>query len=376
MSHPGLSEAEIIGESALRYAVLDQSSSSPAPVLVGSYRERLLNYLVARMRSSLELQTILDTAVQELCSVLGADRTVIYRFDKGGRGQVVSESLPESTTSVLGRVGSDNCFPQDYAWRYRNGRVRAIADVQNAELQKARWAAEESSRLKSAFLATISHELRTPLNGIIGTMELVRSECEGNPDQWDLLTMGLSSADELLRLVSNILDMSKIESGPIVLTCEQVHLERVVKEVAALFENQARQKCIELIVDVPSMLRVHADEQRLRQVLTNVIGNAVKFTHTGYVTMRAMPYVQTKYLNLEIQDTGIGIAPEHQSHLFKSFVQVDGSSKRRYGGSGLGLAISRELIEQMGGQIRLSSSGASTGTCVSIVLPEVDTHAT
>lgn len=266
------------------------------------------------MRSSLELQTILDTAVQELCSVLGADRTVIYR--------------------------------------------------------------EESSRLKSAFLATISHELRTPLNGIIGTMELVRSECEGNPDQWDLLTMGLSSADELLRLVSNILDMSKIESGPIVLTCEQVHLERVVKEVAALFENQARQKCIELIVDVPSMLRVHADEQRLRQVLTNVIGNAVKFTHTGYVTMRAMPYVQTKYLNLEIQDTGIGIAPEHQSHLFKSFVQADGSSKRGYGGSGLGLAISRELIEQMGGQIRLSSSGASTGTCVSIVLPEVDTHAT
>ncbi|MBC8123355.1 MAG: GAF domain-containing protein [Gemmatimonadaceae bacterium] len=622
--HPGPSEAEIIGESALRYAVPDQSSSSPAPVLAGSYRERLLNYLVARMRSSLELQTILDTAVQELCSVLGADRTVIYRFDKGWRGQVISEALSENTTSVLGRIGSDNCFPQEYAWRYRNGRVRAIADIQdagldpchvdflnqhhiranvvvpifqgsalwgllvahqchvrqwstdetellsavaehlsvairqayllkqvrrqaereqlllditqqlrstldletilstatvrsrtalrvdrvvayrlkasggtccsesvgvgypsllhqsygpecvpeaylefywsgrvkaisdlaavdlspchmqmldigqiraflvvpvlsggklwgllaahqcdgprdwqeeditllktvgeqvgialehaellsqslghqvlleeqNAELQKARLAAEESSRLKSEFLTTISHELRTPLNGIIGTMELVRSECEDNPDQWDLLTMGLSSADELLRLVSNILDMSKIESGPIGITYERVDLERLVKEVVALFEIQARQKSIKLIVDVPSILSVHADEQRLHQVLTNVIGNAIKFTHTGHVIVRAMPCAQTRHLNLEIQDTGIGIAPEHHSQLFQPFVQVDGSSKRRYGGTGLGLAISKELIEQMGGQIQLSSLGEGQGTCVSIVLPE------
>ncbi|RAX44323.1 hybrid sensor histidine kinase/response regulator [Arthrobacter sp. AQ5-06] len=230
------------------------------------------------------------------------------------------------------------------------------------ELQAAREAALESSRLKSEFLATMSHEIRTPMNGVVGlTALLLETPLDATQKQY---AQGVKGAGEaLLALINDILDFSKLEAGKVDLDVRAFDPRVLVEEVAGLLTEPAQAKDLELIAfcepDVPA--RLHGDSGRIRQILLNLASNAVKFTAAGEVSIRVKvetPDAEpgaTATVYFEVRDTGIGIDPTHHARLFESFSQADASTTRRYGGTGLGLAICSRLTQAMGGEIGLDS---------------------
>ncbi len=246
---------------------------------------------------------------------------------------------------------------------YGLGMVEDISERKKAEeeMARARDAALEQARLKSEFLTNMSHEIRTPMNGVLGYLGLLSTQAFGDRNEMMEFVQGAkSSADTLLTLINDVLDFSKIDAGKLVLESIEFDLRSVVEETAQLLAPRAHQKGIELacLVEFGVPLALKGDPTRLRQVLINLTGNAVKFTEKGEVVIRANLLDETDgeaKIRFSVKDTGIGIPSEKQHLLFQSFTQVDGSSTRRYGGTGLGLAISKQLVELMGGSIGFDS---------------------
>lgn len=219
--------------------------------------------------------------------------------------------------------------------------------------------AEESAAAKAKFLAHMSHELRTPVHGVMGMLELV-SRTEPGPQQQRYIHTARRSAEALLGIINGILEISKIEAGKMELEHTAFDLKQVVQDVAETFAEMASGKGLQLACTVPANLpkALVGDAARLRQILTNLIGNAVKFTENGEVRVCVQAIEAddlSAFIGFAISDTGIGIPPDKQRHVFDAFAQADGSTTRRYGGTGLGLSIARQLCEMMGGAIELTS---------------------
>jgi PAS domain S-box-containing protein len=230
----------------------------------------------------------------------------------------------------------------------------------NEELTLARDRAEAASRAKSTFLANMSHEIRTPMNAIIGLTELMRREVK-DPAQRERLGKVSEAAGHLLAIINDILDISKIEAGKLLLEQSDFAFEALLQEACSLIAERAAGKGLEVVLEVDDSLRglVRGDPMRLRQALLNYLGNAIKFTERGAIIVRALRVDESATeitVRVEVQDSGVGIAPEHLRRLFSAFEQADSSTTRKYGGTGLGLAINQRLAALMGGDVGADST--------------------
>lgn len=308
----------------------------------------------------------------------------------GGRWTAAEQALLEAVGATLGAAIAHSAVVQENeALAYKLQQVkddflykhREIEDAQRrAEL--AYQAAEEASRLKSDFLANTSHELRTPLNGMIGFLKLVLDGMADTEEELqEFVGEAHNSALLLLDIINDILDVAKIEAGKMDLDLTAVQLNELFQDVGRKTRRQAEARRLFYEITPPKThdeVIVYADYQRLLQVMLNLVGNALKFTHTGSITIHSRIIEKPVLINdeekpglieIRVVDTGIGVSLDQQAKLFKSFSQVDGSRTRQYGGTGLGLVISQKLVESMGGEVHFYSMGEGLGSTVTFTVP-------
>jgi signal transduction histidine kinase/DNA-binding response OmpR family regulator len=288
------------------------------------------------------------------------------RLEKHGNDEF--GQLQEEVNQLLGeREGSDRnlrAYKKEFDRRVRERTLQL--DVAVAEAREAAKRAEDASRAKSDFLARMSHEIRTPLNGVLGMAELLQHSSTLDDRQRRFAVVIHQSGKALLQLINDILDFSKIEAGKLELENGRFCVRDMVEDALEILAERAQTKGLALICDIPFQLDtvVYADCLRLRQIIINLVSNAVKFTERGDITVkvRAGAGIETATFTFEVTDTGIGIRPENCATIFESFVQEDTSTSRRYGGTGLGLAICKQLVELMGGMIGVSSTVGAGST--------------
>jgi signal transduction histidine kinase len=292
------------------------------------------------------------------------------------------EFIQELADQVGTAIAHATLFAESQAMASKLQHMNTDLREKHRELEEARHQAEAASQLKSEFLANTSHELRTPLNGMIGFLKLILDGMAEDPEeQREFLEEAHRSAMHLLDLITDVLDIAKIEAGKMQIDMSPVSLDELMGQVDRMTQTQIRQKHLSLEIQKPSThdgIFLLGNYQRLLQVLLNLVGNAIKFTHEGGVTISAevikkKVVVQQQerpgIVKIRVADTGIGVSLDKQDKLFQSFSQVDGSLTRQYGGTGLGLAISQKLVEAMGGVVNFYSMGEGLGSTVTFTVP-------
>jgi signal transduction histidine kinase len=302
------------------------------------------------------------------------------------RRRLWSEAETEFMRELADQVGTAiahaTLFANSQSLASELQRVNSNLLQKHRELEEARQQAEEASRLKSDFLANTSHELRTPLNGMIGFLKLIMDGMADDPEeQAEFINEAYRSALHLLNIINDVLDIAKIEAGKLQIELSPVKLNELLEDVEDFTRSQVQQKQLSFVIQkllTDDEVLLYGNYQRLLQVMLNLVGNAIKFTHEGGVTIsveviKKKVTVQNQELpglvKVRVADTGIGVSLDKQDKLFQSFSQVDGSRTRQYGGTGLGLAISQKLVEAMGGEVNFYSLGEGLGSTVTFTVP-------
>lgn len=296
--------------------------------------------------------------------------------------EVELEFIQEVANQVGTAIAHATLFNDSQSLAGELQRVNSSLLQKHRELEEARRQAEEASRLKSEFLANTSHELRTPLNGMIGFLKLIMDGMADDPkEQSEFINEAYRSALHLLSIINDVLDIAKIEAGKLHIELSPVKLDELLSVVEDFTRGQIHQKNLSFEVQKPPThdeIILYGNYQRLLQVMLNLVGNAIKFTHEGGITIgvkviKKKVIVQNQefpsLLEIRVADTGIGVSLDKQDKLFQSFSQVDGSRTRQYGGTGLGLAISQKLVEAMGGEVNFFSLGEGLGSTVTFTVP-------
>ncbi|MCV6636322.1 ATP-binding protein [Candidatus Albibeggiatoa sp. nov. NOAA] len=243
---------------------------------------------------------------------------------------------------------------------------------QYQKIQREKQAAEAASTAKSGFLAMMSHELRTPMNAIIGYSDMLHEEAEAEGSEWtEDLNKVRVAANQLLSLINDVLDYSKIEAGKMQVHPETVDIKEFINELRIIVQTLAQKHNNHLFIECDPLVSLwHTDITKLRQILLNLLSNACKFTKNGDISLRIQNqvYENKPHLSFAVTDTGIGIEKHHQEKLFQAFTQADSSTTRNYGGTGLGLALSQQLAEILQGHIQCDSE-YGVGSCFTLYLP-------